>query len=244
MNKNYDWNETNTGVTITFPLLYKIDKKKFDYTITDSYIKLNLYQMKQFHFIDLMGEVDVDSSKIVFEENKIIFNLSKKENGLWKKLESNLPKEELKERRKKANERLEESIKQKRELATNKKKEFEKFVVDQSIKIDDERREEIRTKKEEEKTAAEKDLYKFVNKIDNRKVDEDEDEDDINKEKNKENINKEIEESKNNEDIEEEEENKTDNKEDKNNDNKNNTFKYKLEEVHIRMKKKYLKEKK
>ena len=228
MNKNYDWNETNTGVTITFPLLYKIDKKKFDYTITDSYIKLNLYQMKQFHFIDLMGEVDVDSSKIVFEENKIIFNLSKKENGLWKKLESNLPKEELKERRKKANERLEESIKQKRELATNKKKEFEKFVVDQSIKIDDERREEIRTKKEEEKTAAEKDLYKFVNKIDNRKVDEDEDEDDINKEKNKENINKEIEESKNNEDIEEE--NKTDNKEDKDNDNKNNKFRYKLEE--------------
>ena len=31
MNKNYDWNETNTGVTITFPLLYKIDKKLFGY---------------------------------------------------------------------------------------------------------------------------------------------------------------------------------------------------------------------
>ena len=28
MNKNYDWNETNTSVTIIFPLLYKIDKKK------------------------------------------------------------------------------------------------------------------------------------------------------------------------------------------------------------------------
>ena len=183
MNKNYDWNETNTGVTIIFPLLYKIDKKKFDYTITDSYIKLNLYQMKQFHFIDLMGEIDVESSKIVFEENKIIFNLTKKENILWKKLESNLTKDELKERRKKANERLEEIIKQKRELAENKKKEFEKFVVDQSIKIDDNRREEIRTKKEEEKTAAEKDLYKFVDKIDNGKVVDDEedekDEDDI-----------------------------------------------------------------
>ena len=200
MNKNYDWNETNTGVTITFPLLYKIDKKKFDYSITDSYIKLNLYQMKQFHFIDLMGEIDVDSSKIVFEENKIIFNLSKKENGLWKKLESNLPKEELKERRKKANERLEESIKQKRELAINKKKEFEKFVVDQSIKIDDERREEIRTKKEEEKTAAEKDLYKFVDKIDNGKLNENDDGDED--DKNNENINQNFVESKNYETIE------------------------------------------
>ena len=64
MNKNYDWNETNTTVTITFPLLYKIDKKKFDYTITDSYIKLNLYQMKQFHFIDLMDESNKSVEKM------------------------------------------------------------------------------------------------------------------------------------------------------------------------------------
>ena len=229
MNKNYDWNETNTGVTITFPLLYKIDKKKFDYTITDSYIKLNLYQMKQLHFIDLMGEIDVDSSKIVFEENKIIFNLSKKENGLWKKLESNLSKDELKERRKKANERLEESIKQKRELAVNKKKEFEKFVVEQSIKIDDNRREEIRTKKEEEKTAAEKDLYKFVDKIDNGKADEEEDEDDKNKNNEDININKEVEESKNNEENEEKQ-NINENKEKDKNKDKGKDIKYKLEQ--------------
>jgi len=208
MNKNYDWNETNTSVTITFPLLYKIDKKKFDYTITDSYIKLNLYQMKQFHFIDLMNEVDTDSSQIILEENKIIFNLVKKENVLWKKLESNLPKEELKERRKKADERLEEKIKKKRELAENKKKEFEKFVVDKSIKIDDEFREELRNKKQEEKINAEKDLYKFVDKIDNNKIEEEENEDEddsnINTNTNN-NINQQIEEKKNNEIIKEEE---------------------------------------
>ena len=233
MNKNYDWNETNTEVTITFPLLYKIDKKKLDYTITDSYIKLNLIQMKQFHFIDLMGEIDIESSKIVFEENKIIFNLTKKENILWKKLESNLSKDELNERRKKANERLEEITKKKRELAENKKKEFEKFVVEQSIKIDDNRREEIRTKKEEEKTAAEKDLYKFVDKIDNGKIDDEEDEDDINKTKNNNNINKEIEESKNNEEIEEENINENENNENTNENkekNEQNSLKYKLEE--------------
>ena len=160
--------------------------------------------MKQLYFIDLMGEIDIDSSKIVFEENKIIFNLSKKENVLWKKLESNLSKNELKERRKKANERLEYFIKQKRELAENKKKEFEKFVVDQSIKIDDEKREEIRTKKQEEKAVAENDLYKFVEKIDGEKIDKEDE--DTNKKKNnteKDNIKEEFEESKNNEDIEE-----------------------------------------
>ena len=223
MNKNYDWNETNTSVTITFPLLYKIDKKKFDYTITDSYIKLNLYQMKQFHFIDLMGEIDIDSSQIILEENKIIFNLVKKENILWKKLESNLPKEELKERRKRADKKLEEIVKQKRELAENKKKEFEKFVVDKSIKIDDEFREELRNKKQEEKINAEKDLYKFVDKIDNNKIDEeeneDEDDDNLNN-KVKNNINKQIEEEKNNEET----------KEDVNNTNgEENIIKHKLE---------------
>ena len=211
MNKNYDWNETNNSVTITFPLLYKIDKKKFDYTITDSYIKLNLHQMKQFHFIDLMGEIDIDTSQIILEENKIIFNLIKKENTLWKKLESNLPKEELKERRKKANERFEENVKKKRELAESKKKEFEKFVVDKSIKMDDNFREELRNKKQEEKINAEKDLYKFVDKMDNNKIDEEENEDEDEDDKNNinantNNINKQIEEEKNNAEINEEKE--------------------------------------
>ena len=224
MNKNYDWNETNESITIIFPLLYKIDKKKFDYTITDSYIKLNLYQMKQFHFIDLMGEINPDSSQIILEENKIIFNLIKKENSLWKKLESNLSKDELKERRKRANERLEENIKKKRELAENKKKEFEKFVVEKSIKIDDNFREELRKKKEEEKTNAEKDLYKFVERIDNNnKINEEENEDEdddknINNNNDINNINQKIEEEKNNEEID-----------DKDNTKDTNTIKYKLE---------------
>lgn len=122
MNKNYEWNETNTGVTITFPLLYKIDKKQLDYTITDSYIKLNLHQMKKLHFIDLASEIDIETSKIILEETKIIFNLTKKENGLWKNLESKLSKQELKDRRKLSDQRLEELTKQKRDLAQKQKK--------------------------------------------------------------------------------------------------------------------------
>jgi dyslexia susceptibility 1 candidate gene 1 protein len=180
--------------------------------------------MKQFHFIDLMGEINPDSSQIILEENKIIFNLIKKENSLWKKLESNLSKDELKERRKKANERLEENIKKKRELAENKKKEFEKFVVEKSIKIDDNFREELRNKKEEEKTNAEKDLYKFVERIDNNnKINEEENEDEdddknINNNNDINNINQKIEEEKNNEEID-----------DKDNTKDTNTIKYKLE---------------
>ena len=93
-------------------------------------------------------------------------------------------------------------------MAENKKKEFEKFVVDKSIKIDDEFREELRNKKQEEKINAEKDLYKFVDKIDNNKIEEEENEDEddsnINTNTNN-NINQQIEEEKNNEIIKEEE---------------------------------------
>lgn len=221
MNKNYEWNETNTGVTITFPLLYKIDKKQLDYTITDSYIKLNLHQMKKLYFIDLASEIDIETSKIILEETKIIFNLTKKENGLWKNLESKLSKQELKDRRKLSDQRLEELTKQKRDLAQKQKKEFEKFVIDQSIKIDNERREEINTKKNEEKTAAEKDLYKFVNKIDNR-IDEAENEDEDENTTN--NINALTEKN-----VNENEELKNQEEEEKNNDSPKNEN-HKLEE--------------
>ena len=93
-------------------------------------------------------------------------------------------------------------------------------MVEKSIKIDDNFREELRNKKEEEKTNAEKDLYKFVDKIDNNKIDEEEnndedkDEDDIDKGKNlnkNNNINQKIEEEKNNEVIEVENINETKN---------------------------------
>ena len=52
-NSNYEWNETNTSLTITIPLSYKVDKRQVDYVITDSYVKLNIPEMKTFYFIYL-----------------------------------------------------------------------------------------------------------------------------------------------------------------------------------------------
>ena len=166
--KNYDWNETNDTLTITLPLLYRIDKSKIDYVITDSYIKINIPEMKIFNFIDLFKEININNSKMLLEENKLIFFLEKKENGLWKKLNSELKKNELKERRKIADERYNKIINEQRELAKNQKQKFERFAVDQSIKVDNEFREELRNRKDAEKKQAENELYKFVDKIDNK----------------------------------------------------------------------------
>ena len=228
-NSNYEWNETNTSLTITIPLSYKVDKRQIDYVITDSYVKLNIPEMKTFYFIDLFKEVDMNTSKIILEENKILFFLQKKEEGLWKNLLFKAEKKELKERRKLAEERYNEKIKLEREKATQHKKEFERFVVDQSIKLDDEKRENIRNKKEQEKKNAENDLYKFVAKIDNR-TDLNNDEDDIistDKKKEISNARKMKEEYEKEQKLKEEEEKNNINKikENKNEDNKKNEIK-------------------
>lgn len=158
----YDWVQTNTSVTITVPIPYKIERKKVDYVITEAYVKLNIPEMRKICFIDLLEPVDINISKMVIEENKILFILTKVKEGLWKELQFNGTKEEKRERRKKAEEKYNEKVKQDREIAEKKKSEFEHFVTEQSIKIDDEKRELIRGKKNAEKTQAEKDLYNFV----------------------------------------------------------------------------------
>lgn len=162
----YDWVQTNTSVTITIPIPYKIEKKKVDSVITEAYVKLNIPEMRKICFIDLLEPVDINISKMVIEENKILFILTKVNEGLWKELQFNGTKEEKRERRKKAEEKYNQKIKLDREIAEKKKSEFEHFVTEQSIKIDDEKRELIRGKKNEEKTQAEKDLYNFVKTMD------------------------------------------------------------------------------
>lgn len=162
----FDWNQTNTAITISIPIPYRVDKKKVDYTITDLYVKLNIIEMKKIYFIDLAKHVDSSIGKMIIEDNKILFVLPKKEEGLWKELEFKGSKEEVKQRRKEAEDVYYEKIKKERENAEKKKREFERFVTDQSIKIDDDRRNAIRGKKQEEKTKAENELYSFVKQMD------------------------------------------------------------------------------
>ena len=162
----FDWNQTNTAITISIPIPYRVDKKKVDYTITDLYVKLNIIEMKKIYFIDLAKHVDSSIGKMIIEDNKILFVLPKKEEGLWKELEFKGSKEEVKQRRKEAEDVYYETIKKERENAEKKKREFERFVTDQSIKIDDDRRNAIRGKKQEEKTKAENELYSFVKQMD------------------------------------------------------------------------------
>ncbi|MCQ2815627.1 MAG: tetratricopeptide repeat protein [archaeon] len=161
----YDWTETNTSLTIIIPIPYKLDKKKIDYTITELYVKINMLELKRIHIIDLFDAIDFTQGKMVLEDNRILFILPKLEDKLWKNLEFKGSKAEIKERRKKAEDKYYEKIKQEREIAAKTKSEFQQFATDRSIAIDDARRQEIRDKKSSEKTKAEKDLYSFVDQM-------------------------------------------------------------------------------
>jgi hypothetical protein len=166
----YDWNETSQTVTIFIPLSYKIDMKKIESTITENYVKLNIPEMKIFKFIDLFGNIKIESSNIVVEDKKIIFYLSKEIEEKWGVLEFKTNnKEELKERRRIAEENYMKKVESEREIAKLKKVEFEKYVLDKSIKIDEDKRKELKDKKNVEKDEAEKELYKFINQIEDGK---------------------------------------------------------------------------
>jgi hypothetical protein len=164
----YDWSQNFQTVTFSIPLAYKIDSKKIDSTITINYVKLNIPDMKLFKLVDLYDTIIIESSKIIIENNKIIFHLTKETEKKWPDLEYKASKEELKSRRKLAEDDYHERVKSMRDMASSKKKEYEKFVIDKSIQIEDEKRKELTDKKTQEKSDVEKDLYSFVDKIENR----------------------------------------------------------------------------
>jgi hypothetical protein len=162
----YDWEQNIQTVTITIPLAYKVDPKKFESVVTENYVKLNIPELKILKFIDLYDTIDIDCSNIVLENNRILFYLKKISETKWPTLEFKTKnKEELKERRKAAEDKLNKRIENEKQLADNKKNEIGKFVIEKSITIDEERRKDLNDKKNFEKKQAENEINQFVEQI-------------------------------------------------------------------------------
>jgi hypothetical protein len=169
----YDWNQTPQTITINIPIPYKVDPKKFDSVVTENSIKLNIPDMKIFKFIDLYDEVDFKSANLIIEDNKIVYYINKIQERKWPQLEFKTgSKDEIKERRRIAEENYLKYINSEREVAKNTKTDFEKYVFDKSIKIDEEKRKELDRKKEEEKNAAVGEVYSFLNELEKNKTKE------------------------------------------------------------------------
>jgi len=161
MTLNFDWKQTPTSITITFNSLIRLDAKKIDYVVTENYLKLNITEIKLFKFIDLYSEVDWELAECILQDFQIIFYLKKITEGIWPELEFKAKKDELKIRRETALNKFEVKKKEKEDLSVSRKKEFERFVLDKSIKMNEEQRNELKSKKNLEKNEAVNEVYKF-----------------------------------------------------------------------------------
>lgn len=162
-----DWIQTPKTITIYISIPYKISADKVDHMITENFIKVNIPDQRVIKLIDLHDSINIESSNIVIEEKRISIYLDKLIEGSWPSLEyKTTNKEELKARRKIGEENYQKRLEGQRNLAVTKKKELERFVIDKSMQIDDEKRKELKDKKTNVKQEAENELYDFVNKVD------------------------------------------------------------------------------
>jgi len=161
MTLNFDWKQTPTSITITFNSMVRVDAKKIDYVITENYLKLNITEIKLFKFFDLYSEIDWEKSECILQDFQIIFYLKKLVESTWPELEFKAKKDELKIRREQALSKYELKKKELDEMSKTRKKEFEKFVLDKSIKMEEDKRHELKNKKNQEKTDAINDVYNF-----------------------------------------------------------------------------------
>jgi hypothetical protein len=166
-----EWKQTPKTITIQKTVGFKVNAKNITSEITDSYIKMNVPDHKIFMHIDLFGEIDMETSKIVIEDKNIFIYLDKCVENIWPRLEFldknnreeyNAMKPQLEERRRNAKDKYEKRMKELEEIAAKQRKENEKYIVDKSIKLDEEKKRVLKEKKTEEKTTAENDLYKFI----------------------------------------------------------------------------------
>jgi hypothetical protein len=164
-----DWTQTPNTVTITVPLAYRVSPQDINYQITDTFIKLNIPKQGVLKLFDLFDEINSETAKIVLEDKKVIFYLDKVKLDKWLSLDYNgLKEEKISRRRKIAEEKYLKRMDAIEERSKEQKKINERYVFDKSTQMGDERRKELNERKMEEKTDAERELYEFVNVVDNR----------------------------------------------------------------------------
>jgi len=162
MKEIYEWTQTPKTITIKLPTPYKIDPKNFNTEITEYYLQFNILDLKKHGIIYFLEKVDFESSRIKIFDKHIEFFINKEKEAIWPDLEPKLSKEELTQRRIIAKKNYEKKVSENRQLAEERKKDLGKYVVDKSMKLDEEKRKELTDKKKQEKTTIETELYDFV----------------------------------------------------------------------------------
>ncbi|KAK7482622.1 hypothetical protein BaRGS_00026121, partial [Batillaria attramentaria] len=147
--KDYVWEETDQNVFITVPLK-GVKANKVDILSSEEYLKVS-YPPYLFECL-LFAPVDDVAGTAQIGNGAVVFKLHKKEPCLWEN------KEVMKAKREEAIEitqkRTEEDLKRKAET----KREHEKLAINEMIKIEDQERNRIDSRKQAERDKATADL--------------------------------------------------------------------------------------
>ncbi|XP_074644134.1 dynein axonemal assembly factor 4-like [Tubulanus polymorphus] len=158
--EDYSWEDSDTTVVITVPLK-GAKTAKIDVMSSVNYVKVN--NPPYIFECMLFGSIDDNQSSATIENGLVTFRLKKCVPGHWDQLHSpkSADKELMKTIREEAVRRAHERAEIQEKEKSEKKREREKLLVQQAMRIDQEERERIEKQKENEKAEAMRDLEKW-----------------------------------------------------------------------------------
>lgn len=161
----FTWEENADTIQVRVPLK-GTNRHVVDVFVSDLLVKVNY--SPYLLVLDLARPVDDIASKAVFAHGELVLSLSKKAPGLWEQLEvdkTSLSKAQLRARRQKA---IDDKTVREQELAKKKKDQRyndEQLSMKKEWAIVDAEKKHIEDLKEEEKSQAEKEVYRTLAKV-------------------------------------------------------------------------------
>jgi len=162
----YTWTQTLDSITITIPMT-KVVASKVDIFLSEIYIKVNAQQIKLVVELHLYKAIDYSSQKTkkILGDKGLELYLIKAEPEEWPQLCYVDTKENLRKRGQQSITKAREEEEERRKITGKRKQEMDQIALKEQIALDEAKRKQIRDKKEDEKTRAEKDLYESLERV-------------------------------------------------------------------------------
>ncbi|XP_070542821.1 dynein axonemal assembly factor 4-like [Ptychodera flava] len=161
--KDYTWDETETTVHITVPLK-GVKASKADIFSTDEYIKVSFppYLFE----VALFASVDDGKGSAQVGNGAIVFNLVKREAGIWSRLTSpqSGDKEVMKSKREAAVEAAHRRAEKEKEEKAIKKREAEKYALKEQMALEQQEKKRIEETRNEERKKVMDELDEWKEK--------------------------------------------------------------------------------
>lgn len=159
--QDFEWFQDQTSLKINYPIK-GISIKKIDIYFAPYFIKLNVSERNQVKYFDLMYEIDYTSKEntILYINDVLEIRVIKKDPVKWEELnDSSLSKEQIMKRRQDSIQRKEEYDHKFKKNLDDLKIKHDRHSVSEQMRLEQNEREWLESKKKEEKEHAEEELY-------------------------------------------------------------------------------------